>query len=324
MIKIVATVALLAVPAALAQISARSGMIHYAEGSVEANGNPVKFKFGELPPGGQFPEIRDDQMLVTKDGRAELLLTPGAFLRVDEHSTVKMISARLTDTRLELVEGAAMLEIAELGKDNRIGIMAGGAQVVPLEQGLYEINSKSGVRVYEGKAQVTNNSGVVTLKKGRETQFGVLTSEKFNTKIKNDLYAWSQLRSAVVARANIAAATSARGSGYKSHGSTWMYYPTWGMFTYFPGSGRIYSPFGWYYYSPAMVWVYYQPIYVQNPNVGWNGGSAGTGIGNPGGYSGGGGGSGGRAAVSIASPAPSAPAPSAPAAVPAPGGGRTR
>ena len=52
-------------------ISAHSGLIHYVEGKVLLEGQPVEPKFGE------FPDVRNDQVLETQDGRAEVLLTPG-------------------------------------------------------------------------------------------------------------------------------------------------------------------------------------------------------------------------------------------------------
>src|ERR1700674_3851376 len=69
-------------------ISAHSGMIHYVEGKVLLEGQPVDPKFGE------FPEVKNDQVLETEEGRAEVLLTPGVFLRVAENSSFKMLSNR--------------------------------------------------------------------------------------------------------------------------------------------------------------------------------------------------------------------------------------
>src|ERR1700683_1079843 len=56
-------------------ISAQSGMIHYVEGKVLLEGQPVDPKFGE------FPAVKNNQVLETTEGRAEILLTPGVFLR---------------------------------------------------------------------------------------------------------------------------------------------------------------------------------------------------------------------------------------------------
>src|SRR5215469_5031803 len=87
--------------AAMAQqaISARSGMVHYIEGKVYAGDQPIEEKFGN------FPQVKESQVLKTEEGRAEVLLTPGVFLRVGEHSSFRMITNRLIDTRLEFLSG---------------------------------------------------------------------------------------------------------------------------------------------------------------------------------------------------------------------------
>ena len=46
----------------------------------------------------------------TEEGRAEILLTPGVFLRAGENTSVRMISNRLADTRVELLSGDVIVE----------------------------------------------------------------------------------------------------------------------------------------------------------------------------------------------------------------------
>src|SRR5579863_5095546 len=65
-------------------ISAHSGVIHYIEGQVTVDGAAIH------PKSTQFPDIRPDQVLATEDGRAEILLTPGVFLRLPENSSARM------------------------------------------------------------------------------------------------------------------------------------------------------------------------------------------------------------------------------------------
>ena len=50
---------------------------------------------------------------------AEILLTPGVFLRVAENSSIKMISSRLIDTRVDLLSGSILIECAELSHSYR-------------------------------------------------------------------------------------------------------------------------------------------------------------------------------------------------------------
>src|SRR4051812_25231015 len=97
---------LLCAGSALAQqvISARSGLIHYVEGAVQLDGQPVEVKIAS------FKEMKDNSELTTTDGRAEILLSPGAFLRLGENSAVRMVSGKLTDSRLEFLSGEAVIE----------------------------------------------------------------------------------------------------------------------------------------------------------------------------------------------------------------------
>src|SRR5271163_385462 len=80
-------------------ISVRSGLVHYTEGSVTVDGKQVENKNSE------FSSLLANQELRTGEGRAELLLTPGAFLRVSENSTVRMVSTDLSNTQVEVLDG---------------------------------------------------------------------------------------------------------------------------------------------------------------------------------------------------------------------------
>src|SRR5713226_3930888 len=76
-------------------ISAHSGLIHYVEGRVLLDGKPVEVKITS------FPEIKEGKEFRTEDGRAEVLLNPGVFLRMGENSAIRMVSNKLSDSRVE-------------------------------------------------------------------------------------------------------------------------------------------------------------------------------------------------------------------------------
>lgn len=251
-------------------ISAKSGMIHYVEGQVVLDGAAVQPKFAE------FPEVKVGQTLAAEDGRAEILLTPGVFLRLAENSSFKMISNKLADTRVEIVSGSAVIEVGELLQDNAILVLFNGAEIALAKRGLFRIDADPGrLRVYEGEARVTSSSGdTIVAKKGREVQFGaVLEARNFDLKQTDAFYRWSARRDEYVAQANVSAARSASyssGSGYGSgygygngfgglgYGSgSWAWNPWFGMFTYIPMNGMYYSPFGYAYFSPGSVYSIY-------------------------------------------------------------------
>src|ERR1700733_10553573 len=80
---------------------ARPGTLNYVEGQASIDGRQVSSRSvgtAELQPG---------QYLATADGKAEILLTPGVFLRLDNNSTVKMIKPDLTHTEVLLERGRA-------------------------------------------------------------------------------------------------------------------------------------------------------------------------------------------------------------------------
>jgi hypothetical protein len=100
-----------AIPAAAAS-SAIPGTLNYVEGQVAIAGQTV------TPKSVGSVQLQPSQVLETGQGRAELLLTPGVFLRIGDNSAVRLISPGLTDTRVEIVRGQAIVEVAELFKDN--------------------------------------------------------------------------------------------------------------------------------------------------------------------------------------------------------------
>ncbi len=267
-------------------ISAHSGTIHYMEGQVELDGQAVQQDTGK----GQFGEVKTGQTLTVKDGQAEILLTPGVFLRVAENSSITMLSNKLADTRIQVVSGSVMTEVGELLQDNGITVKFQDAEISLGKKGLYRVDSDPArLRVYDGEARVTSAAGdVISVRKGHELEFGAqLEAKSFDSKQTDAFYNWCARRDQYIAEANIYAAKSARdsgygftnasygsgygngygiGSGYGGYGSgygsgfgSWMYNPYFGMFTYMPYSGMYASPFGYSYFSPGMVGYLYMP-----------------------------------------------------------------
>ena len=242
-------------------ISAHSGVIHYVEGQVNVDGAAIH------PKSTEFPDVKPDQVLATEDGRAEVLLTPGVFLRLPENSSARMISNSLADTRLEMVSGSALIEVGQLLRKNAITIEVHGVEIALPKQGLYRIDTNPArLRVYDGEARVTAATGGIDMKRGREAALDAPTLEArhFDVKSTDAFYRWGARRSEYVAAANVIAAKTASNSGYGSgiasegYGS-WAFNPWFGMFTFLPASGIYWSPFGSPFYSPAVINYSYIP-----------------------------------------------------------------
>ena len=79
--------------------SALPGTLNYVEGQANIGSNTLNADSvgsATLEPG---------QTLDTGNGKAEILLTPGVFLRVDGNSAVKMISPSITNTKVRAGTG---------------------------------------------------------------------------------------------------------------------------------------------------------------------------------------------------------------------------
>src|SRR5580704_734253 len=164
--------------AALAQsavISARSGLIHYVEGQVYLGDQLVETQFGV------FPEVKENQQLKTGEGRAEVLLTPGVFLRLGENSSFRMIANRLIDTRLEFLSGTAIVEAEDVAKDNSVTLVYKDATVHVVKKGLYRLDAASGeLRVFEGVAEVAAGDNTVEVKDGHAIALDTLAISRFD------------------------------------------------------------------------------------------------------------------------------------------------
>jgi hypothetical protein len=289
---------------------ARPGTINYAEGDVKLEGQPVaseKLGSAEVAPG---------QVLETGNGKAEMLLTPGVFLRLGDQSAVRMVSPSLTDIRVELVRGKAMIEADLLQKENRLGVRDNGATVQIDKKGIYEFNAAHpGVAVYDGKAIAQIDDRTVEVGKGKELALqpsDTLKPQKFDRKETDELYAWSKLRSEYLAEANASSAQTVvvNNPGWWA-GTGWYWNPWYSTWAFLPGSGFLYNPWGFGFYSPA--YFYYNPpiYYYPRPGVAWRTGGRPV--------------AGGRVGRPSAIPRSAAPAARpAPAMRPAPAGGGVR
>ena len=145
-------------------ISAHSGVVQYVEGKAYLNDALVEPKFGK------FLEIGETQELRTEEGRTEILLTPGVFLRMSQNSSVRMVSTRLTDTRVEILTGSAMVERDDAPKDNSVMLLYKGTTMLLVKHGLYRLDAdQARFQVYDGESIVKNESGQLTLKSGKRT-----------------------------------------------------------------------------------------------------------------------------------------------------------
>src|SRR5436309_1968804 len=103
-------------PALAAADVAQPGTINYVEGQATID--------GRILPGNVNGTARLEagQVLATPNGHAEVLLTPGIFLRTDGGTAVQMVSPGLANTVVSLNKGRALVEVAAILHDNNVAI----------------------------------------------------------------------------------------------------------------------------------------------------------------------------------------------------------
>lgn len=247
-------------PAAAARRTGASaiapGTINYVEGQVSLENQPIG-------PAGSV--VQPGQMLATGNGFAEVLLTPGAFLRLGHNSQVHLIASGLAETKLQLDRGTAIVEVDQLIKGTDLAVLVGGATAKLEKRGLYDFDAnQQAVRVVDGKATVMEAAGQKSIGKGDQLLLASakpLKSANFDVNaIKAEpLYVWSQARSEDESQANVAVAQNVAAYG-GWYGPGWYWDPYWSFYAYLPADGFLYSPFGWGFYSPWYIGYYGVPF----------------------------------------------------------------
>ena len=268
--------ALLSLPAwgadPVSRRTATPGTLNYVEGQASMGDQNLDSKsVGSA-------ELQNGEVLATGNGKAELLLTPGVYLRLGNNSSVKMISNGLTNTQVSLDQGQALLEVDQIYPQNDIRISQAGANTRVMKTGLYDFDAANReVRVFDGRADVFVGDHETTVKSGHEVGLNAdsdsgakLKSHGFDKKSveqNDDLYRWSSLRSEYMSEANINTAQLFYANGWYGPGywgpglwgagfwgPGWYWDPWFAGFTFIPGGGFFYNPFGWGFYSPAFVY----------------------------------------------------------------------
>ena len=251
-------------------ISARPGIINSIEGIAYMNGTHVTDA-----KAAQKMFLGANDTLSTDTGKAEVLLTPGVFLRVGDHSEVRMVSPSLTDMQVAVVKGEAMIEAMDLLKETSIRVKIGDSLTRVEKTGLYRFTADNppAVAVFEGKALVSLGDKKVDLGKDRRTVLDAqLKSVKFKGKVdQGDLYAWSKTRDEYASASSYNAAKSLASnssggawggygfSGFNGYaGPGWFFNPAFGSYAWLPGDGASFSPFGYGYFAPG--YVNYAPV----------------------------------------------------------------
>ena len=193
-------------------VSARAGLITYLQGQAFVDGKPVVLRTA------RFQQMRSGEALSTGRGRAELLLAPGVFLRLPENSQVRMDDTQLSDTRITLEQGDALIEVVQLADGSRIQVGLGETTAELTRPGVYRFGTAQNgaqnaatlntapnttlnttlktLRVYGGEALVRSGSKTAAVKRGMAVDLDTnLNLDKFDRTRGDALHLWAARRS---------------------------------------------------------------------------------------------------------------------------------
>jgi len=255
-------------------ISATAGGVNFIEGTVSVLRK--EGKSGYLLKGDTLKI--GDKVSTGSDGKAEILLNPGSFLRVGGNSTFEFKTTSLDDLQVKVDSGSAIFEVFA-AEDFLVAIHTPKAKYVLIETGVYRVDVTNGsarLEVWKGLARVPGTTEVVgTGRVAASSGSGSVLVSKFDRDEKDALDIWSKARSkelakltAMLKRGNLRTALmrsflGRRWNMYDSFG-LWVYEPLYGGHCFLPFGHHWNSPYGhgygnyigWYNLPPA---VYYSP-----------------------------------------------------------------
>lgn len=252
-----------------------------------------------------------DVVRTALDGRVEMLLNPGSYLRIGENSEVELTDNSLENLELRLIRGTAILEVT--GNDDTellINVTTPHTRMAIVRRGLYRVNVVPGdaTELIVRKGRVMLERTHTKIKGGNKVVFSdnTFSVAKLNNsdKARDEIEVWSKGRAEALARANskitnrdlnFLLASSQFDwwvTSFSSRSGCWLYDPIRGFYTFFPFAWGWGSPYGNSYSTSLFGGYYGLGGYYSSRGV-WTGGTSGGGSGNGvGGGIGSGGGSG--------------------------------
>jgi len=190
-------------------ISARAGLIQVTDGSVFLDDERLEQK------AAKFDQIKEGSELRTQDGRAEVLLTPGVFLRMGNDSAIRMISNHLVDTRVRFLNGSAIVDATEASPNSSVTIVYSDYVVRIAGQGSYRFDTNPPeLKVDKGEAKVVLDGKSAVVRGGYSVPFTTdLAARRFGSDPVDNLDEWSKSRNESISRNNLDAANTPDLSG---------------------------------------------------------------------------------------------------------------
>lgn len=221
-------------------VSVKAGLVNHVQGSANVAAT-------QMVPAGE-------PVRTGAGGYAEILLTPGSFLRLDEKSEVVLDDVNLTKVALRLVEGTAIIEVVEIDPQYPVRVTTGPLTTLIAEAGLYRF-ADGVATVLEGKLET--GDGKFEYEKGWDVFYkDNFRARKSTRPTLSSLDVYSRTRSEDVAQANMTLVAQPSVVATNTGSNRWVWSPVFGAYTFIPISNHK-SPYGHRYrgvgrpYSPG-------------------------------------------------------------------------
>lgn len=269
-------------------ISAKAGGVNFTQGKVAVARNDSRS--GYLLKGDRL-EI-GEKVSTGSEGRAEILLSPGSFVRLGENTEFQFVSTSLDDLKMKMTRGSAVFELIA-GEDFAVAIETPKGSFKAVDSGIYRVDvSGDGTGklfVYSGKAKVSDSNATI-VKKGKTVTLNGETAvvEKFDRDDRDALDIWSKARAKELSKINaklqrddlrnsLTNSFNRRGWGYSDSFGLWVFDRFSNQYCFLPFGYGWGSPYGYYYdrdlfYFRLPRYIYYYPT-VRNPGNSTNPGS---------------------------------------------------
>ncbi|HZM98108.1 MAG TPA: FecR family protein [Pyrinomonadaceae bacterium] len=251
-----------------------------------------------------------DRLRTETDGRVEILLNPGSYLRVGGDSEIELSDNTLANLEVRLLRGTAIVEAT--GADElelNINITTPHTNFAIVRQGLYRLNVVPGdaTELIVRKGRVILNGSHTKVKGGNKVVFNAsnvsvakLTKEEKKALDRQEVDVWSKERAQTLAKANRRITDRMMTSAFASFRDWdpwgrrlgfWFYSTHSNCYTFLPFYYGITSPYGGSYWNTLS---YYPRPNVAYPRGGYpsggrggsypTGGGGGSSTGGNGGY----------------------------------------
>lgn len=247
--------------AAIYVITAKAGGVNFVAGNVvvyRADGTS-----GVLTKGSQLET--GDEIKSSADGKAEILLNPGSFVRLAENSDIQFVSNSLDDLQIKINRGSAIFEVVAT-KDFTVAVTTPKSSLSIAKSGVYRVdvgeNGYAKLEVWKGKAKLDKTT---TVKGGQTSGIdeGQVAVVKFDRDDKDSFELWSKDRAKELAKLNAALMNRqmnnslisySRGFGWNNGFGLWVQDPSSRSYCFLPYGYGYNSPYG-YGYNQS-VWGY--------------------------------------------------------------------